>query len=103
MSLIFKACLYTVIIETIIFYLAGYRKAYEIGIVICANTISNLSLNLFLSVTGLYTPFLLIVLEAVVVFLEYLIYLLAFDRTLKLFVLTIVANLCSFLIGRFLF
>ena len=43
---IFKACILTVFLETGLFYLLGYRKKDDVTIVVCANVITNLVLNL---------------------------------------------------------
>ena len=51
------ACLVTVVVETAVFWLAGYRSRDEILVVVCTNVVTNLVLNLilsglFFSVTG---------------------------------------------------
>ena len=43
------ACLVTVIVETALFWLFGYRSRDEILVVVCTNVITNLLLNLVLS------------------------------------------------------
>ena len=43
------ACVVTVIVETALFWLFGYRSRDEILVVVCTNVITNLLLNLVLS------------------------------------------------------
>ena len=101
--MIFAACLLTVIIETPFLALCGHRKADDIVIIICANVVSNLLLNLFVAFVmpdignGVY------LLEVIVVFFEYAVYAIAFGRSLKLFTETFSANLISYCLGLLIF
>ncbi len=102
MSLI-AACVLTVLIETPVFLLAGYRSRDEILIVVCANVASNLLLNLTVAyllpgrIAAAYA------LELVVLAAEYAAYALAFGRSKKLFLLTLAANCLSFGFGLLFF
>ena len=102
--MIFLFCALTVVIEVVFLALLGIRKRDEIIIVICANIITNLTLNIILGVLlkdpGLY---LLLLLEAAVVILEFLIYRIEKIDTNFLFGKTLLANVTSFLIGIMLF
>ena len=97
MLTLIKACLLTVLIETGFFYLLGYREKDDPVIVACANVVTNLSLNLLIALAfprgaGLW----LILLEAAVVAVEYLIFARAFGPSKKLFWQTLAANALSF-------
>lgn len=96
------ACLLTVLIETGFLYFAGFRTLYAGTVVVCANVITNLLVNLCLAITGLYGVLILAVLESLAVAAEYGIYVSAFGREEKLFIKTLAANVISFLSG-FLF
>jgi hypothetical protein len=97
---IFKACILTVFLETGIFYLLGYRKKDDVTIVVCANVITNLVLNLTIAwfFPGGPGSFLLL-LEIAVVIAEYLIYAKAFGATNRLFGQTLAANVLSYAAG----
>ena len=96
------ACLLTVLIETAFLYIVGFRTRYAGTVVVCANVITNLLVNLCLAVTGLYGVLILAVLESLAVATEYGIYVSAFGREEKLFIKSLAANVISFLSG-FLF
>ena len=94
---IFKACLLTVLLETGLFYLLGYREKDELMIVACANVVTNLTLNLTIALFLSGGPgFWLVLLEAIVVIAEYLIYASAFGASKKLFLQTLAANVLSY-------
>ena len=96
---IFLACALTVLIETPFLALWGYRKRDELIIIVCANVVTNLLLNLLLwRVPSLYGPA-VYALEAVVVAVEYGIYRLAFGPRKGLFLLTLAANALSYGLG----
>ena len=96
---IFLACALTVLIETPFLALFGYRKRDEVIIVVCANVVTNLLLNLLLwRVPSLYGPA-VYGLEALVVAAEYGIYRLAFGPRRGLFWLTLAANALSYGLG----
>ncbi len=97
---IFKACILTVFLETGLFYLLGYRKKDDVTIVVCANVITNLVLNLTIAwfFPGGPGAFLLL-LEIAVVIAEYLIYAKAFGATNRLFGQTLAANVLSYAAG----
>ena len=105
MFTILKACLLTVLIETVLFYMFGYREKDDITIVACANVVTTLSLNLILAVCGARSTYwnYVVPLELIVVFAEFLIYTRAFGPSKKLFLLTLAANALSFGIGQLLF
>ena len=98
------ACVVTVIVETALFWLFGYRSRDEILIVVCTNVITNLLLNLvlsgiFFSVSGR----MIVIGELVVIAVETAIYAFAFGRFGKVLALTILANLLSVFLGLLLF
>ena len=97
---ILLACVITVVVETAIFMTAGYRRNDDALIVALANVVTNLTLNLFLTFVpaAARSPWILI-LELLVVAVEYLIYRAAFSGSLKLFILTFAANAATYLIG----
>ena len=96
---IFLACALTVLIETPFLALFGYRKRDEVIIVVCANVVTNLLLNLLLwRVPSLYGPA-VYGLEALVVAVEYGVYRLAFGPRRGLFWLTLAANALSYGLG----
>ncbi len=97
------ACLLTVIIETAFFILLGYRGREDIVIVALTNAASNLLLNAaiaFLWPQGVGWQIWL--LEALVVAAEYAVFALAFGRSRRLFLYTLLANALSYSIGAVL-
>lgn len=92
------ACVFTVIIELAIFLIFGYRKWNEIVLVILANVATNVTLNAIVALTR-PKMFVIYILEAAVVAVEYLIYAHAFNGSLKLFLLTLGANVASYCTG----
>ena len=101
---LFLACLVTVVVETALFWLAGYRSRDEILVVVCTNVITNLLLNLVLSGIFFSVSGRMIVLgELVVIAVETAIYTFAFGRFGKVLALTVTANLLSVFVGMLLF
>ena len=101
---LFLACLVTVIVETALFWLAGYRSRDEILVVVCTNVITNLLLNLVLS--GIFFSvwgWMIVLGELIVIVMETAIYTFAFGRFGKVLALTIAANVLSVFIGLLLF
>ena len=97
---IFKACLLTVLLETGLFYLLGYRGKDDLTIVACANVVTNLTLNLTIALFLSGGPgFWLVLMEAAIVATEYLIYARAFGGSKKLFLQTLAANVLSYSAG----
>ena len=105
MFTILKACLLTVLIETVLFYLFGYRTKDDITIVACTNVVTNLSLNLILAISGTRAAYwnTVVPLELAVVLAELLIYARAFGPSRALFWRVLAANALSFGIGQLLF
>lgn len=101
--MLFLACLLTVLIETLFLALFGYRKKDDLIIIVCANVITNLLLNVSLALffsnigPGIY------LLEALVVASEFTLYSLAFRPSPRLFLLTFAANALSYCLGLLLF
>ena len=96
----FLACIITVAVETAFFWLAGCRRRLDLEIVALANVVTNLTLNLLLGLAPALYPFpWILLLEAVVVAAEYLIYRHSFGGSLKLFLLTLAANVITYGIG----
>lgn len=101
---LFPACLVTVIVETALFWLLGYRSRDEILVIVCTNVITNLLLNLVLS--GIFFSvwgWMIVVGELIVIIIETAIYTFAFGRFGKVLALTIAANVLSVFIGLLLF
>lgn len=94
------ACALTVLIETPFLALWGYRQPSALAITACVNVITNLTMNLALTLCfRRWTPPLLLTAEALVVVVEYLIYTIPFGRSRRLFLLTLAANELSFGLG----
>lgn len=102
--MIFLACAFTAAVETALFALAGYRSAWQLIVVACANIASNLLLNLTaaLAFPGGVGAWIWL-LEAAVVAAEYAVYAVAFAPGLRLFALTLAANALSYGSGLLLF
>jgi hypothetical protein len=99
-KILFLACLLTVLAETALFALFGYRSKDDLAIVVYANIITNLSLNLLIALVFPQGADLwLLPLECLVVAVEYLIYAKAFGASKKLFLQTLAANVLSFALG----
>ena len=92
----------TAVIESAVFAAAGYTGADALSLCAAVNLLTNISLNLILSLTGWGTAGVLI-LEMLIVAVEYLCYSCAFGKGRKLFALTFAANLLSFLIGKLIY
>ena len=102
--MIILACLLTVLIETPFLALCGYRKRDDLIIIVCANVITNLLLNLAIALVFLGHPGGWIYpLEGAVVAAEFMVYSSAFGRSWKLFLLTLAANCISYGIGFLIF
>ena len=98
------ACILTVIIETVFFRLFGWKNRADLIIIALANVVTNVTLNLFLSlVPGAHEPVWIALLELAVVASEYLIYRRAFGASGKLLPVTFFANILSFLVGAYLY
>ena len=95
---LFLACLLTVVIETAFFAAVGYRKKSETAVIIAANIVTNLALNLLLLAIP-YNMLTVLALELLVLAAEYAAYALAFGRSGRLFLYTMLANLISFFLG----
>ena len=106
MSRIALACLLTVLIETPFLFLWGYRRAYDLAVIVCANVFTNLLLNLALNLilrAGLpFLPGWIAAGELAVVAAEYGIYARAFGPSRRLLLLTLAANALSFGLGLLL-
>ena len=98
------------IIEVGVAFLMGYRTKNFLLVVGLASVITNPSLNLILSINGMFSIFgatkaLIILLEVIVVFIEFYILSYVFDRKYsrkKLFKLAVIINLTSYFIGYYL-
>ena len=102
--MIFLACLLTVLIEGSFFTLFGRRDRFSMTVIVCANVITNLLLNLLIYFGFSGDPGSWIyAFEALVVLSEYLIYAAAFGRGWKLFLLTLAANTLSYGAGLLIF
>ena len=100
---IFLACAMTVLIETPFLALCGFRKRDELIVIVCANVVTNLLLNLLLYLApALYAAPAVALLEAAVVAAEYGIYRLTFGPRRGLLLLVLAANALSFGLGLLL-
>lgn len=97
------ACVLTVFLEGVFFFVLGYRNIWEQSVIACANVITNLLLNLVLSISAIPREPFIYVLESMAVITEYLIYRRAFSPSRNLFMLTLAANIISYGIGLILF
>ena len=95
-------CLLTVVIETVLFVLNGYRGKDALIVVICTNILTNVALNLTAAITGWRPPAAYFA-EFAVVAVEYAIYARAFGQSKKLFWLTLAANALSFGVGLLIY
>ena len=100
--ILFLCCLITVAAETLFLFLCGFRSHEEIKIIICANVITNLSMNIILSFVGRVAA-LSVILEIIVAAAEYLIYAGLFGHSKRLFLLTLAANIISCGLGLLIF
>lgn len=96
------ACLITVVVETAFFVLVGYRDGWFLTLCACANAATNLTLNLLLGVI-INASFWVYPLELGVVAVEYVIYALYEGRSGKLFLLTLAANVLTYVAGILIF
>lgn len=100
--MIYLCCALTIALELLFFAFTSYRRRrYFMLLCIAVNAATNLTLNLILRGRGTLPVILL--LEALVVIIEYAIYAAAYGRSGKLLLLTFGANLLSFLTGVLLF
>ena len=103
--MIFVACVLTVLIETPLFYLWGWRDRNAVTVVVCVNVISNLLLNLtlLLAFPGQGAGHWIYLLEALVVAGEYAVYAYVSAPSWKLLLRTFLANLVSYCFGLLIF
>lgn len=102
--MIFLVCLLTVAVESAFLAAFGYRDRQALTVIVCANVITNLLLNLAIMVAFRGDPGAWIYpMEALVVAAEYAVYAVAFGRSWKLFLLTLAANLLSYGLGLLIF
>ena len=102
--MIFLACLLTIVIEGAFLALCGFRDRYSLTVIICVNAITNLLLNLLIWFAFRGNPGgWIYLMEACVVAAEYAIYAKAFKRSWNLFLLTLAANVISYVIGLLIF
>ena len=103
--MLFVACLLTVLIETPLLYLWGWRDRDAVITVVCVNVISNLLLNLTLLLVfpGRGAGNWIYLLEPLVVAGEYAVYTLASRPSWKLLYQTFAVNLISYGIGLLIF
>ena len=100
---VFAACVLTVVIETVFMYLVGYRTRNIITIIVFTNVLTNLILNLIIILFYITDLTTVILLETAVVISEYFIYAHFEGHSRKLFVLTLAANVITYVTGLLLF
>lgn len=96
------SCLLTVVLETAFLALIGFRSKDEIKIIICANVMTNLSMNFVLWFVP-KTVITVIALELIVIAVECNIYTTLFYKSAKMYLLTVAANLISCGAGLLIF
>lgn len=104
--MLYLCCAMTIALELLFFAFTPYRRRrYFLLLCGAVNAATNLSLNLFLSTTlsGQNRLLVILVLEALVVLVEYGVYAAAYGRSGRLLLMTFGANLLSFLTGVLLF
>ena len=102
--MIFLACLLTVLTETPFLMLFGFRSMDAVTVIICANIVSNLLLNLaLLCCPWLYAPASLALLECTAAAFETAVYSRAFGFSWRLLLLVLAANILSFVAGVLFF
>ena len=90
-------CVITVIIETAVFRIAGWRDKWGLVIAALMNVITSLALGLVLSVLYIfYFPPLALAAWVAAVLLEYAVYRIALGTERPLFLTTLIANMLSF-------
>ncbi len=100
------ACALTISLETLFFLLIGWRDRRFLLLCVSANALTNLCLNLLIALLarlGLWSYWLVLPLELLVVAAEYAIYAIVKERGWKLLLLTAAANAISYTIGLLLF
>ncbi len=98
------ACILTVIIEVFWMRVFGYKRPLDLGIIALSNVVTNVALNTFLDlVPDAFDAPWLIILELLVVVVEYLIYRKAFGPSRRLLILTFFANVLSFFLGALIY
>ena len=97
------ACLLTVLIETPFLALWGFRAPRALGIIVCANVLTNLLLNASFLLGLPYRPGWIALGELAVTAAEYGIYAGAFGPSRRLALLTLLSNALSFSLGLLLF
>ena len=97
------ACGLTVLIETGFFLLLGWRDRDRITVVICANVVSNLLLNLSIDLVFGRSVLSIALGEALVVAAEYLVFAQLEGHSRRLALLTLAANALSFGTGVLLY
>ena len=91
-------CMLTVAMETFLFALIGKRRGMFLVLCAAVNVATNLTLNLIAWFGEIAFPEILL-LEAAVVCIEYIVYALYEGGSLRLFVLTFAAHLATYLTG----
>ncbi len=96
---LFSALILTILIELIVAFFLGYKKNYELLLVVCLNLLTNPIANMLFQFKII--PFTLIwitLIELGVLLIEYFILKKFFPKR-NVFVLAFLMNLCSFLVG----
>jgi len=98
---LYLACGLTMAIETVYFFLIGYREQSFLIVCLAVNAATNLSMNLILKQTGVQIGTVIIA-EVIVVAIEYAVYCLVLKPSKALLIHTAIANVLSFSIGGIL-
>ncbi len=104
-----SALVLTILIELVVAYFLGYRTKLEIIAIVCINSITNPVLNYLLLLNHHFSiikaeELLVLFLELAVVLVEWrlLVYALQ-QKSWKMFLLSMVMNSCSYLMGVLIF
>ncbi|MEG2008382.1 MAG: hypothetical protein RR055_06110 [Oscillospiraceae bacterium] len=102
---LYIACILTVFLETAFLALCGLRNRAFLAVCVCANTATNLSLNLLLGAMAgtVNITYFVYLSEAAVIAAEYIVYALVEGRSKRLFLLTLAANALSYGAGLIIY
>jgi len=110
---LFLALAVTIVVELVIGYIVGLKSKDSLKVIVLMNIITNLSLNIILSLIytifkleGASFIFVIIILEMIVVFVEFYILYYVFGnkiKWLKLLYYSVILNTTSFVVGELIF
>lgn len=106
--MLFIPWLVTVITETVVSILWGFRKPGELLIIALINTATNISLNALLILINLYTPHFwtgvcILVLEVIIFFVEAALFKAFLENCRHPYLFSLTLNAASFAVGQLVF